>query len=246
MSAGGEVKEIRFERGERRIRAFLKGKVVADTVRPVLVWEHATHPTYFFPAEDVRADLIHTDQKETSPLLGEATVLTAHVRDHDVEGIALRFDSSPIQELRDLVRFEWSQMDAWFDEDEEIFTHARDPYTRVDILHSSRQFMVQVDGVTVAESVRPRMLLQTGEPMRVYVPKTDLRMELFEPSDTITHCPYKGQATHWSVRVGDKLHDDVAYTYRTPLPGCEKIASLVAFYDEKADLYLDGRLHQRR
>lgn len=240
-----EVKEIRMERAERRIRAYLKGKVVADTVRPMLVWEHPDYPTYFFPAEDVRGDLISTGRKETSPLLGEASVLTAHVRDHGIEGAALRFDTSPIVELRDLVRFEWAQMDAWFEEDEEVYTHARDPYTRVDILHSSRQVMVEIDGVTLAETMRPRMVFESGMPIRVFMPKTDVHMELIEPSDTITHSPYLGAATHWNVRVGEKVHHDLAYTYRTPLAGCEKIAGLVSFYDDKAELYLDGVQHER-
>ena len=96
-------------------------------------------------------------------------------------------------------------MDGWFEEDEEVYTHPRDPYTRVDILASSRHVRVEVDGVVLAESTSPRVLFETGLPPRYYLPKTDVRMDLLVPTDTVTHCPYKGQAQYWSVRVGDRL-----------------------------------------
>ena len=76
--------------------------------------------------------------------------------------------------------------------------------------------------------------------MRYYLPKTHVRLDLLTPTETESHCPYKGDAEYWSVRVGGTLHDDLAWSYRTPLPESQKIAGLVAFYDEKVDLYLDG------
>src|SRR5581483_8371281 len=96
-------------------------------------------------------------------------------------GAAIRYPDSPIPQLRDLVRLEWDAMDAWFEEDEEVFTHPRDPYTRVDILASSRHVRVEVDGVTVAESASPRLLFETGLPVRYYLPKTHVRMDLLTP-----------------------------------------------------------------
>ena len=90
-------------------------------------------------------------------------------------------------------------MDAWFEEDEEVFTHARDPYTRVDILPSSRHVRIEVDGVTIAESMKPRLLFETGLPVRYYLPKTDVRMDLLAPTETASHCPYKGEAEYWSA-----------------------------------------------
>jgi uncharacterized protein (DUF427 family) len=136
-------------------------------------------------------------------------------------------------------------MDAWFEEDEEVFTHPRDPYTRVDILPSSRHVRVEVDGVTLAESASPRLLFETGLPVRYYLPKTHVRMDLLTPTDSESHCPYKGQAQWWSVRVGDSLHEDLAWSYRAPLPESQKIAGLVAFYNEKVDIYVDGVLQER-
>jgi uncharacterized protein (DUF427 family) len=153
---------------------------------------------------------------------------------------ALRFAHSPVAELRDLVRSEWSAMDAWFEEDEEIFTRARDPHTRVDMLQSSRQVRVEVEGVAVAQSDSPRLLFETGLPVRYYLPKTHVRMDLLVQTDTVTHCPYKGQAEYWAVRAAEQVHRDLAWSYRTPLPEATKIAGLVCFWNDKVELYVDG------
>jgi len=104
---------------------------------------------------------------------------------------------------------------------------------------------VEVDGVTVAESSKPTLLFETGLPVRYYLPKTHVRMNLLTATDSVSHCPYKGQADWWSVRAGDRIHDDLAWSYRTPLPESQKIAGLVAFYNEKVDLYVDGVLQDR-
>jgi uncharacterized protein (DUF427 family) len=126
-----------------------------------------------------------------------------------------------------------------------VFTHPRDPYTRLDILSSSRHVRVEVDGVTIAESTSPKLLFETGLPPRYYLPKTHVRLDLLTPTDTVTHCPYKGQAGYWSVRAGDSVHQDLAWSYRAPLPESQKIAGLIAFYNEKVDLYVDGVRQER-
>jgi uncharacterized protein (DUF427 family) len=127
-------------------------------------------------------------------------------------------------------------VDAWFEEDEEVFTHPRDPHTRVDVLPSSRHVRVEVDGLTIAESASPRLLFETGLPVRYYLPKTHVRMDLLMPTDTVTHCSYKGQAEYWSVRAGDQVHEALGWSYPTPLPESQKTVGLVAFYNEKVDL----------
>jgi uncharacterized protein (DUF427 family) len=131
-------------------------------------------------------------------------------------------------------------MDAWFEEDEPVYTHPRSPYTRVEALASSRHVRVEVDGVTVADSHRPTILFETGLPPRYYVPLTDVRQDLLRPSETQTRCPYKGTAEYFSVEVGGKVHADLVWIYRTPLPESAKVAGLVCFYDERVDLYVDG------
>jgi uncharacterized protein (DUF427 family) len=237
---------VRLEVGEKRVRAYLGAEVVVDTTRPVLVWEVPYYPAYYFPAADVRTELLESDGGVAhTPSRGEGRTFTVRAGGKEAAGAALRYEDSPIGELRDLIRLDWAAMDAWFEEDEEVFTHPRDPYTRVDILPSSRHVRVEVDGVTVAESASPRLLFETGLPVRYYLPKTHVRMDMLTPTDSVSHCPYKGRAEWWSVRVDDSHHEDLAWSYRTPLPESQKIAGLVAFYNEKADIYVDGVRQER-
>jgi uncharacterized protein (DUF427 family) len=232
---------VRIEEGAKRVRAYLGGEVVADTTHPMLVWEKPYYPAYYVPIADVRTELLEADGGVArSPSRGDGHTLTITAGGKEVPGAALRYEDSPLEELRDLIRLDWDAMDAWFEEDEEVFTHPRDPYTRVDILPSSRHVRIEVDGVTVAESMSPRLLFETGLPVRYYLPKTHVRMDLLVPTDTESHCPYKGQAEWWSVRANGSLHEDLAWSYRTPLPESQKIAGHIAFYDEKVDVYVDG------
>jgi uncharacterized protein (DUF427 family) len=136
-------------------------------------------------------------------------------------------------------------MEAWFEEDEQVYTHPRNPYTRVDILASSRRIRVLLDGLVLADSTSPRLLFETGLPTRYYLPRTHVRMDLLERSATVTHCPYKGRADTWSVRVGELLHEDLAWSYPAPLPESQKVAGLIAFYDEKLDIEVDGVREER-
>ena len=143
------------------------------------------------------------------------------------------------------VRLDWDAMDAWFEEDEEVYVHPRSPYARVDILPSSRSVRVERDGVVLAESSHPWILFETGLPPRYYLPKVDVRMDLLEHTDTVTHCPYKGQAEYWAARVDGRVVPDLAWSYRTPLPESQRVAGLVCFYNERVDLFVDGERQER-
>jgi uncharacterized protein (DUF427 family) len=162
------------------------------------------------------------------------------IGDTELAAAALTYPDSPIPELRGLVRLEWGAMGEWLEEDEPIYTHPRDPHTRVDILASSRHVQISVDGVVIADSTRPRILFETGLPPRFYLPMTDVRMELLRPSPRESHCPYKGTATYWDVVVGEKTYEAFVWSYRSPFPESQKVAGLVAFYNEKVDVTLDG------
>jgi uncharacterized protein (DUF427 family) len=191
----------------------------------------------------VHAELLETDGAVVrSPSRGDGRRFSVRAAGQTAEGAAVRHETSQFEPLRDAVWFEWNAMDAWFEEDEEVFTHARDPYTRVDILASSRRVRVEVGGVTVAESTSPRLLFETGLPVRYYLPKPHVRMDLLTRTDTVSHCPYKGRAEWWSVGASDAVHEDVAWSYGAPLAESQKIAGLVSFYDEKVALYVDGVL----
>ena len=233
---------IRIEPGAKRVRVYVGGELVADTIQPVLVWEVPYYPTYYFPVSDVRTELLQLhDGVGHSPSRGDGLRFSVKGRPY----AALRYEDSPIEELRDLIRFDWHSMDAWFEEDEQVFTHPRDPYTRVDILASSRHVRVEGGGTTIALSTSPRILFETGMPPRYYLPKTHVRMELLTPTESVSHCPYKGQAEYWSVRAGDSVHDDLAWSYRAPFAESQKVAGLIAFYNEKVDIYVDGVRQER-
>jgi uncharacterized protein (DUF427 family) len=245
MSDSAQRGRVRVERSKKRVRAYLSGELVADTTSPWLVWELPYFPTYYFPVTDIRAELVATGDIEHSPSRGNADIYDVKTGNSVAEGAARNFASSPIEELREAVTLQWDLMDEWLEEDEPIYTHPRDPYTRVDILGSSRHIRVEVDGVTVAESHQPRVLFETGLPTRWYLPLSDLKMDLLKPSAMNSHCPYKGTASYWSIEVGGTRYDDIVWCYRTPLPESQKIAGLACFYNEKVDLYVDGVLEER-
>jgi uncharacterized protein (DUF427 family) len=242
----GRAGRIRVELGAKRVRAYLGGDLVADTTQPRLVWEAPQYPTYYFPVEDVRTDLmVETTEVTHSPSRGDAQHFTIKAGGRYAENAALRYPDSSIEGLRDLIRLDWDAMDGWFEEDEEVFTHPRDPYTRVDILSTSRKVRVELGGLVLAESTNARVLFETGLPARWYLPKPDVRMDLLIRTGTVTNCPYKGRAQYWSVRVGDTVVPDLAWSYRTTLPESQKITGLVAFFNERIDLFIDDELMER-
>jgi uncharacterized protein (DUF427 family) len=233
------------EHSRKRVRTYLHGKLVADTTRPLLVWENPQYPTYYLPAVDIAAQLVTTGHTDHTPRLGDVEVFDVVAGDATAPGAARRVLDPPDDRLREAVRLEWPAMTEWLEEDESVYVHPRDPYTRIDILASSRHVRVELDGVTLAETDRPTILFETGLPPRYYLPPADVRTELLRPSPRHTGCPYKGTASYWSVEVNGRRHDDLVWTYRTPLPESHKIAGLVCFYDERIDLYLDGELQER-
>jgi uncharacterized protein (DUF427 family) len=237
---------VRIEPGAKRVRVYLGGRPIADTSHPSLVWETPHYPAYYFPSADVRHEVLTPSAKtEHSPSRGDARYFDVTVGAVVAPNAGWHYPDSPLEGLRRLIRFDWNAMDAWFEEDEEVFVHPRSPYTRVDILASSRHVEVMIDGVTVADSTHPTVLFETGLPPRYYVPKVDLRWELLRESTTTSACPYKGLARYWSVDTGVGVDRDVAWSYSTPLPESEKVAGLVCFYNEKVDLRVDGQLQDR-
>jgi uncharacterized protein (DUF427 family) len=198
---------VRVEQARKRVRAYLAGEVVADTTQPSLVWEVPYYPTYYFPVADVRTDLLVPTATVThSPSRGNAQHFTVKAGDLAAEDAALRYVDSPDRGAPRPHPARLGRMDGWFEEDEEVYTHPRDPYTRVDILATSRPVRVELDGVVLAESPNACVLFETGLPPRWYIPKTDVRMSLLMPTGNVTHCPTRAKpstgrsawATAWS------------------------------------------------
>jgi uncharacterized protein (DUF427 family) len=228
----------------RRVRAYLGPEKVLDTTRALYVWEWTHYPQYYIPLADVRSDLLvsegHTQQT------GRGLVELHELRVPGAGGAhrpraARLVTKATVDGLDGMVRFEWAALDAWFEEDEQVFVHPRDPYTRVDALRSDRQLRVELDGAVLAESRSPVMVFETGLPTRYYVNRTDIRFEHLVPSGTVTSCPYKGTTSgYWSVQVNGTVHKDLAWAYDFPTRQLLPIAGLVAFYNEKVDTFLDG------
>ncbi len=237
---------IQTEPAFQRIRATVNGKPIADSTNVKMVWEIKWYPTYFFPIEDVALDqFVATDQVDHSPRKGDAQLYDLTVNGEVREGAARVYHDTEVEELKGYVALKWDAMDAWFMEDEEMFVHAKDPYTRIDVVQSSRNIRVEIDGVTVADSNMPKVLLETRLPRRFYLPQTDVRMDLLKQSDLHTDCPYKGVASYWNVEINGTTHENVVWGYPFPTPESAEIAGYVAFWDEKLDVYVDGVLQDK-
>jgi uncharacterized protein (DUF427 family) len=107
-----------------------------------------------------------------------------------------------------------------------------------------RRVEVSVDGVVVASSTRAVVLAETGLPPRYYLPREDVRTDLLDATPTETVCPFKGQASYWSVRTPAGEHRDIAWSYETPLESVAGIAGLICFYAERTDHVIDGVLQE--
>jgi uncharacterized protein (DUF427 family) len=232
----------------KRIRAMVAGETVADSRRAMMLHESGLQPIYYFPPEDVRADLLEPSERHTwCPKKGEASYYTIRVGDRTVDAGAWYYpdplpDAPPI---KDLVAFYWDRVDHWFEEGEEVLVHPRDPYHRVDLLRTDRHIRISLDGELLAESHGAIGLFETNLPARWYLPADDVVAEL-EPTDTMTQCPYKGTAGYYSVRRPDgELAKDLVWYYPDPLVEVGRIAGLLCFFNENVDIELDGELQER-
>ena len=235
---------IDFEPTSRRVRVGFGGEIIADSGRAMLLLESKHLPVYYFPQGDVRTELLHkSDHHTLCPFKGAASYWSVEV-DRRVAENAVWSYLEPLPEaaaMRGYMAFYWNKMDHWYEEDDEVFVHPRDPYKRVDVINSSRHVRVVLGGETVAESRRARFLFETGLPPRYYLPAQDLRTELLEATDKHTRCPYKGIASYWSARIGGELYDNIVWSYPEPIPECPKIKGYLCFFNEKVDdILLDG------
>lgn len=242
---------LTLEPSPRWVRAFFGGEAVADSRRAALLTGlgHGI-PVYYFPRGDVRTDLLVAAGRAIEPATGDTVeTFTLRAGGREVEGAAWAHPEAESSERPDLsgyIAFDWPALDAWFEEDEEVFVHARDPYKRVDVLQSARHVQVVVGGEQVADTRRPAILFETGLPPRYYIPKLDVRMELLTPTSSRTSCPYKGDACYWAVTAGGRTHDDLVWSYAHPLPEVAKIANLLCFYQERVDsIVVDGEEQPR-
>jgi uncharacterized protein (DUF427 family) len=228
----------------RHVRVMFGGETIADSKRVKLVREPEVLPAYYFPKADVRTELfVPSQHKSRCSVKGEASYWSIQAGAQRAENASWSY-TDPLPEATALeghFAFQWDKMDKWMEEDEEIFKHARDPYKRVDVLPSKRHVQVVIDGQTVADTHRPHLLFETNHPVRYYLPREDVRMDMLVSSATTSRCPYKGPASYWSVKIGDNLFDDMVWGYLEPIPECPKIKGLLCFFHERGcDIYVDG------
>ena len=216
----------------------------ADTRHALLVKETGKVPLYYFPKKDVRFDLLSKSGKHIYvEHKGVATFWDLKLGEKVIENAVWGYESPEPEaaELQDYVTIAWSAMDHWYEESEEVFGHARDPYVRVEEIASSRRVQVTLNGMMVADSTRPVIVFETNLMPRYYLPAEDIRMDLLIPSDLKTRCPYKGEASYWSVQAGDKFYENVVWGYPEPVAELPKIKGMYSFYNEKIDrMTIDG------
>jgi len=230
----------------RRVRAVLGGRTVLDTTSALYVWEWPHYPHFYIPLADVDPQVLVDEDHEEQLRRGTARRYGLRVGGTARPGVAHAFTDSEVTGLTGTVRFDWAALDSWFEEDEQVFVHPRDPYTRVDALRSTRAVSVALDGVELARSSSTVMVFETGLPTRYYFNRTEVDFTHLVPTETVTACPYKGETSgYWSVSLGDRLVPDLAWAYDFPTRELLPIAGLIAFYNEKVDITVDGERLER-
>ncbi len=225
----------------RRIRAMLGGRTVLESTRALYLWEWPFYPQYLIPADDVDPEALVDGAETGRTEFGTTVGIGLRVDGDERLGAGQRYVESGIDGIEGHIHFDWNALDAWFEEDEEVFVHPRNPYVRVDALRSSRTVRVELEGLVLAESSAPVMVFETGLPTRYYFDRTAVDFTHLHPSDTVTPCPYKGRTSaYWSVDTGDGIHADLAWSYDFPTRQLLPIAGLVSFLNEKVDVIVDG------
>ena len=218
--------------------------IVADTTLGLVMQESDHLPVYYFPIKDVHEEYLMASATETeSPFKGTATHYSINTGVTLVEDAGWRY-LEPVKgcpPIAGYMAFYWSKMNHWYEEDEEVFVHARDPFRRIDCLPSSRHVEVIVDGEIVADSRRATFLFETGMPTRYYLPISDTRLDLLCPSRYISRCPYKGISSYYHLTVKGKRHENMVWYYPDPVLEASRIKGLVSFYNEFVDrILVDG------
>ncbi|WP_033327371.1 DUF427 domain-containing protein [Streptomyces yerevanensis] len=238
-----------WEPSERWVRGRKGDVTVVDSHHPVLVWEpDRPVPLYAFPRDEVREDLLRPAKNpRTGKHSGSQIFYDLEVDGELLENAAWTY---PADDLVGHIAFEWSErggrgLDHWYEEEEEIFIHPKDPHHRVDALASSRHVQVEIDGRVVADTRRPVLLFETGLPVRYYIPREDVRLDLFGSTGHSTGCPYKGTAEYWSLRGDLDVPGNIVWSYPDPLPTVPAIKGLLAFYNEAVDITVDGERIER-
>ena len=185
----------RVEPAPRRVRAFLGGALVFDTTRALYVWESPSYPQYYVPLADVRRDLLVEEGTAQQSERGLVDVCGLRVGDAHRPHAARVLRASDLEGLSGTVRFEWASLDAWFEEDERIFVHPRNPYVRVDALRSTRRVRIELDGAVLGESSSPSLMHRGGS-----CATARRKRETSRPPPAFTTCAFVRSASNTDAK----------------------------------------------
>jgi uncharacterized protein (DUF427 family) len=223
---------ILFEPDPRRLRAYVGDRLVLDTTRAHLLHETGIRPVAYAPLEDYDGEVLQRTETTTHcPFKGDATYWSIRVGDEVREDAVWGYEE-PVEGapwLRGFAAMYFGKADRWLVEDEEAVGHLRDPYHRIDVHPSSRPVTVSAGADVIARVERPKLLFETGEPVRAYMAPGVVAGGRLAPSRTRTVCPYKGEASYWHVHAGGEVFEDGAVSYELPRAEAMKIAGLVCF-----------------
>ena len=212
--------ELTYHPISRRVHGTRDGDTIVDGRRTVLVWEPGKKvPIYAFPTEETALDSL------------------------DAASLGVRGFDDP--DLTGYVTIAWDALEHWYEEDEEVFVHPRDPFVRVDALRSTRHVRVERDGWLLAESDAPILVFETGLPTRYYLPENDVDASLLGDSDMQTGCPYKGFASYRDVLLDGRRHPNLFWYYEAPFHEVAQVKGHLAPYNERVDVIVDGQLQER-
>jgi uncharacterized protein (DUF427 family) len=212
--------ELTYYPTARWIRGTRNGVTVVDSRHAILVWEPGRKvPIYALPTDDV------------APLGSD-----------DADSLGVRHFDEP--ELDGYVTLAWDALEHWYEEDGEVFVHPRDPFVRVDALHSSRHVRVERHGELLADSENPILVFETGLPTRYYLPESDVEASRLADGDRQTGCPYKGFASYRDVVLDDRRHRGLFWYYESPFDGVSELKGYLAPYNERVDLIIDEELQE--
>jgi uncharacterized protein (DUF427 family) len=226
------------------VRAKFGSEFIADSRNALLLiaYDKEFRTRYYFPQKDVKTE--YFEESDYTGKDGNYKYWHIRIGDRFEKNAAYMIVNPPddVVDVKGYISFKWNAIDHWYEEEEEIFIHPRDPYKRIDIVDSSRHIQVVIDSEIVADTKNPRLLFETGLPVRYYIPAEEVKKEFLIDSDLNTGCPYKGTASYYSVKTGENIHNNVVWYYSDPIDESARIKNYICFYNEKIDIIENGKL----
>lgn len=252
------LSELRIHPVDKWVKASIGDTTVVSSKRTRVVWEpRRVVPSYAVPVADVAGELVPFtgDTGTASPVrmgngpavLAPDTPFTVHTCPG--ESLTIRTGSGDLAaaafapedpDMEGYVVLDWDSFGEWHEEDELVIGHPHDPFDRIDCLRSRRHVVVSIDGQQLADTTHATLLFETPLPLRYYLPRSDVRMDLLAPSHQRSVCAYKGMASYWSAKLGDTVLEDIAWSYEQPLHDALPVRGMISFFTERVDLAVDG------